>query len=207
MDELIRALSNEDLEAMKAKYPANTSLLAQINAVLSGRKAEAEQAIALEQFKQAVLMLTQPTVLYTSKDKTAKAISTGLPDAPAGIHNLYISWADVTINDGEPVEVELNGVKTLKQASHVVKQWVVEVNKANVGTAKAGTGTTTRTTKRAIDVYKREGAALKFVGTFASGQAACDMFKIQVNGDNAKRKLISFGYFVEDNNPELHPMQ
>lgn len=187
MDELINAMSNEDLIALKAKYPDNQSVTTLIDGILATRKVEAEAKAIEEAFRGKVAKLAK------------------LPAPPTNIHNVYMAWKEVETPEGEPVEVDIpeaNGVaahKETRQPTTKAYQWVVEVNKGfQVGKTTTTTSDGKATTsKRAITVNKRNGQTLQFVGNFPSASKACDFLKLQTGGDSATRVLTREGYILD----------
>jgi hypothetical protein len=180
MDELIRAMSTEDIQTLMQKYSGNESVTTMLNVALEERKHQAEQVKLIADFEAKLLKLAK------------------LPQPPESIHNVYMAWGEVEEPDGEAVEVELNGVKSMRQPTKKAWRWSVVCNKgfevkhANSATTGAG-----KATKRAIRVYKRNGTILEAVGNFANATRACEALKIEVGADSAMRKLINMGYITE----------
>lgn len=195
MDELINAMSNQDLMELEAKYPDNTSVVTLIEGILATREAEAVQAKAMEKFTKGI----------------AKTFAS-LPH-PDGIYNVYARWAEVDIPSGEPevvevidtpAEVDKDGniitpaiiVQDMRQPTVKGMAWVVEVNYAIKSSGSASDGTP-KTSKRAITVYKREGLTLVNKGNYASASKACEAMSLPIGGDSANRVLARDGYITE----------
>ena len=179
MDELIKAMSNEDLQALKAKYADNESIAKLIDGILEARRKEEAQVKARATHNKRV------------NDFYAK-----LGEPPEGTHNHYARWAQVDELTGEPeVEVMIDGKPVMRQPTAKVWKWVLEVNKAfQVG--RAGT-TTTKIAKRSISVAKRVGNTLEPVGNFTSGHAACEYLKLNEGVGSAPKYLRDEGYIVD----------
>lgn len=193
MEELINAMSDEDLVGLKQKYPDNPSIVTLIDGILATRAKVAEQAKAMAKFTKSI----------------AKTFAS-LPH-PDDIHNIFIRWGEMDVADGEPEEVDVvvTPAKTdgdgkitepavmgteLRTPTHKEYGWIVEVNHAVKATPSASVP---KASKRAITVFKRNGTTLEPQGNFASGQAACDFLKIPVGTDDAKRVLLREGYIHE----------
>ena len=178
VEELIKAMSNEDLQALKAKYADNESIAKLIDGILGARQVEAAKVKAEADFQAKVLKLAK------------------LPAPPENVHNLYLRWAEVDEPTGEPeVEVMIDGKPVMRQPTAKVWKWVLEVNKAfQVG--RTGT-TTTKIVKRSISVAKRVGNTLEPVGNFTNATKACGYLKLIIGGDSASRVLQRNGYIVD----------
>lgn len=180
MDELINAMSNDDLKALKEKYADNASVATLIDGILEGRvKVEAE-AKAKSQFASGI----------------AKAFSK-LPH-PEDILNVYVRWAEVDepVEGAEPAEVVVDGVPEMRQPTTKVFQWVVEVNKGFQVQKQANN--TATISKRAITVYKRSGTNLEPKGHYASASKACEELElIGCPPDSGTRVLQRGGYIIE----------
>jgi len=176
MEELINAMSDEDLVALKAKYASNESITKLIDGILQTRQVETAKAKVKSDFEAKVLKLAK------------------LPTPPEGVHNLYLRWAEVDEPTGEPEEVEVDGVKVMRQPTTKVWKWVVEVNK---GFQVTRTSTTAKVAKRSISVSKREGNNLVPVGNFTNATKACEHLKLIVGGDSAIRVLQRDGYIID----------
>ena len=176
MEELVKAMSNEDLQALKAKYASNESIVKLIDGILEARQVEANKAKVRAKFESKVLKLAE------------------LPQPPEDVHNLYLRWAEVDEPQGKPIEVMVNGVKELRAPTTKVWKWVIEVNKA----FQIGKSTTTvKVAKRSISVSKRVGNTLEPVGNFTNATKACEYLKLIVGGDSANRVLQRDGYIVD----------
>lgn len=182
MEELIKAMSNDDLETMKGKYADNPSVVVLINGILEARAKQAEQDKAKKQFENGVNKLF------------AK-----LPH-PEDIMNVYVRWAEVEVPSGEVVEVEVvqpdnTKVMEMRQPMEKTQQWVVETNKGFQ--VRSGSGDKATTSKRAIKVFKRNGTQLEDKGNYASASKACGVLGLTIGGDSATRVLARDGYIVE----------
>lgn len=187
MDELIKAMSDEDLVDLKAKYADNASLETLIDGILETRIKEAEQAKAKAKFANGI-------------DK----FFAKLPH-PDDIANVYVRWGKVVVTDGEPEEVELvvDGVKTteMRSPSHEEDAWIVETNKG-FAAIKGTTNNQPATSKKAITVYKREGVANRLIGNFRSYAEACRHEGLPCAGslkgtDSGERVLTRNGYVYD----------
>jgi hypothetical protein len=197
VEELIRLMSIEDLQAMKVKYPTNESIQKLLDVVIGQKTTEVNEA------KERL-------------DFEAKVAKLKLPAPPRGIVNVYLRWAEVEVPTGEPVEVEVVKVqavqdadghittpaimeKVMRQAKTKVFQWVPELNKPNQATTTTGATTSAKqATKRAITVSKRNVNILEPVGHFTNASKACEHLKLTIGGDSAKRVLVRNGYIIDD---------
>jgi len=187
-DELINAMSNEDLQGLREKYADNESITTLIDGILQTRIKAQEQLEAKAKFEAGIHKLF------------AK-----LPH-PEDVYNVYVRWGEVEVIDGEEVETEItngDGTKTteMRAPKHKEFQWIVEVNHA---TQVKSSGTTTPTTsKRAITVFKRNGTNLEDKGHFASATKACEALGLTIGGDSATRVLARDGYITEPYTGEI----
>lgn len=172
MDNLINAMSNEKLEALKGEYADQPSVATLIDGILGTRAKVEEQARAKAEFV-----------------KTIDKLTAKLPH-PDDVHNVFMRWSEVDVEEGEPVEIAFTSEGASKPAlelteeeqakvdhtemrtpTHKEYQWVVEVNHAT----KVGGGTTTtpKGNKLAVQCWRREGTTLIDAGRFKSKNAAC----------------------------------
>jgi len=179
VEELIKAMSNEDLRALKAKYADNESIAKLIDGILEARRKEEAQV-----------------KVKATHNKKVNDFYAKLGEPPEGTHNHYARWAEVDEPTGEPeVEVMIDGKPVMRQPTAKVWKWVLEVNKAfQVG--RTGT-TTTKIAKRSISVAKRVGNTLEPVGNFTNATKACEYLKLIVGGDSASRVLQRNGYIID----------
>ena len=175
VEELIKAMSDEDLEALKAKYATNESIVKLINGILERRQVEADKAKVKLDFEAKVLKLAK------------------LPTPPEDVHNLYLRWAEVDEPRGEPIEVTVNGVPEQRTPTTKVWKWVIEVNKG----FQVARASTTKANKRSISVSKRTGNLLEPVGNFSNATKACGYLKLIVGSDSANRVLQREGYVID----------
>ena len=177
VEELIKAMSDEDLQALKVKYANNEAIVKLIDGILETRQVEADKARVKADFEAKVLKLAK------------------LPTPPEDIHNLYLRWAEVEESVGEPEPVEVNGTTEMRQPTTKVWKWIIEVNKG-FQVAKTTNGIP-RVTKRSISVSKREGNTLVPIGNFTNATEACKYLKLTIGGDSANRVLQRDGYIVD----------
>lgn len=190
MEELIQAMSIPELENFKKTYEANESVTKIIDGYIEVKTRELAQAKAREDFGKAIGKLVDR-----------------LPH-PEDIHNIYLAWREVEVEDTSQEAVELapevceaNGLEvgTKRHPLHKVPVWVVELNKG-FQVAKASSTGSPVTSKRAILVSKRSTDNpnhLEEVGKFASASKACEYLKLILGGDSATRVLLRDGYFLE----------
>lgn len=183
MDELIKAMSDQELLELKAKHEGNASLGTMIDGIIEVRQHDAIQAKLLDDFAKGI-------------QKTFAKLA-----HPENIYNVYVRWAEVDVEKGEAEEVEVTddkGVTTKVMRIPTVKeyQWVIEVNHAIRQSAGSGADAP-KTSKRAITVFKRNGTNLEPKGNFASASKACDYLKLVIGGDSATRVLARDGYISE----------
>ena len=179
-DELFKLFATGDLEELKVKYASNPSAVTLIDGILLARAKEEVQAKAKADFVRAI-------------DKLVAK----LPH-PEDIMNVYLAWREVEMPVGEPEEVKLpNGTVEMRTPVQKLSKWVVEVNKGFVVKAGATTTGTTKTSKRAITVYKRNGTNLELKGHYQSASKACEALKLIVGGDSATRVLARDGFITE----------
>jgi len=194
MDELIQAMSIAELENFKTTYKDNGSITKIVDGYIEVKARQEAQARAKEDFSKAIGKLV------------AK-----LPH-PDDVHNIYLAWREVEVEDttheGEEVELVVTPAvvndegnittpavmgKERRYPKVMVYQWVVELNKGfSVGKASQVT-----TSKRAITLNKRNGQALEFIGNFLSASKACESLKIPIGGDSATRVLNREGYILD----------
>lgn len=184
---LIEAMPNEELEAYKAKFPDNESLVKLIDGILEARDSQAKQAELQAVFMGALAELS-------------------LPEPPEGVYNVYRTYgkvsrpldkkekADYKKNHPEVTDAELDS-KRIETDDWAWSDWIV--NKAFAPQGKAQATNKPATTKRAIIVKKVEGDSLVLVGNFRSGSEACQHLKLDTGGDSAMRVLQRFGYHVQ----------
>ena len=189
MEELIKAMSDEDLAGLKIKYANQPSLATLIDGILETRTKEAEIAktIALRDkvaIKATNAILGEPSIWQLDWRK--------LPE------NQSMSVTTVEVDDTSQPQVEavLNGVSELRYPKKLTRKVVIGTAITLVGKSPGQT-TKTNGSKRAITVYKRNGTQLELIGHFASGQACCDHLKIPTGSDDAKRVLVREGYIHE----------
>ena len=198
-DELIKVMSNERLEELKAENVNNPSVVTLIDGILATRKTEVEQEAIKVEFatKLEALFLTLPH--------------------PETIYNVYASWREVEVPDTSKPKVNVDIVKTgavTDNDGNITTPAVMETVKrhpmvkvfkwditTNYATPKAsGTGQqSAKTTKRAITVYKRNGTTLESKGNFTNATKACEFLGLVVSGDSANRVLVNpvNGYITE----------
>ena len=178
---IVQVMDDEDLaklaEANKGREDVRLAIETELFTRLTAREFEARKA----EFEAKVTELA------------------GLPEPPAGIHNVFMSYKGVEVPIGEAVEVKVKGqdgkmVTEMRQPTETRRQWVVEVNHADrVGAVKV----TDKAAKREIRVLKRDGMSLKEIGIFANATKACDHLKLEIGGDSANRVLSRNGYITE----------
>jgi len=183
-DELINAMSDEDIVEMKTKYADNASVILLLDGILESRAREAVEAKAKKQFEAGI------TKLF------------GKLPHPEDVHNVYVRWGEVDIPTGEPdEEVVIDGVPEMRAPTTKEYQWVVQVNKS-ININRGGSGKAS-TSKRAIKVFKRNGTQLEDKGNYASATKACEALGLTIGGDSATRVLARDGYIVEPFTGEL----
>lgn len=193
MDELIQAMSNEELEAIKEKHSDNPSILTLIDGILEGRVKEEAQVQAKQAFEANLAKFVNGV---TKKGKPY------LPH-PEDVHNIYIRWGEVEVEDteAEPEEVEVvdkdgNKVTEMRKPSHMEYQWIVQVNHA-VKVTSGGSDGSPKASKRAITVYKRNGTQLDLKGHYPSASKACEALGLTIGGDSATRVLARDSFIIE----------
>jgi len=190
----------EELNAFKEMYKSNEAIVKIMDGYIEGKLRDEAQAKAKADFTQAI----------------AEMIGT-LPH-PEGIHNVYLAWREVEVQDTDsPQEVDIpkideagQPVLTQKGKPVMVKEtrypttkawkWIPELNKG----FQAGKSTTTTATKtankRAVTISKREGegsSQLVLVGHFPTASKAVEYLKLPLGGDSATRVLQREGMFIE----------
>lgn len=195
MDALIQAMSIPELENFKANYKDNESVTKILDGYIEVKGREAIQAKAKLDFAKAIGKLA---------DK--------LPH-PDDVHNVYLRWAEVDVEDttleAEEVEIVVTPAVTdgegnvttpavkemqTRYPMHKANQWVVELNK---GFSVGKSSSQPTTSKRAITLNKRQGQTLEFVGNYASASKACEALSIPIGGDSATRVLAREGYILD----------
>ena len=174
-DELINAMSTEELEALKLKHSNNASITTLIDGILEGRaKVEAQLAIKAK-FEKDITKIV---------DK--------LPH-PDDVHNILLSWREVDIPNGEPEEVEVDGEMVTRQPSE--KQWMYVVTVNHACKVTSG-GNTTKVSKREVAIFKHnpEGAD-ESLGNFPSYADFAKHQGIVVGSDSARRAVERDGFY------------
>ena len=138
---------------------------------------------------------------------------------PDDIHNVYVRWSEeeveVVNEEAEEVDVEVvvttaildkegkietpavvEVVKRKPMTTVKVWKWIVQVNKSITMASGTG-GNGSKTSKRAITIYKREGLALESKGNYPSASKACEALGLTIGGDSATRVLARESYIVE----------
>ena len=185
---LIEAMPNEELEAYKAKFPDNESLVKLIDGILEARESQAKQAELQQAFMSSLSDMA-------------------LPEPPNGVYNVYRAYGKVSrpLNKKEREDYlkthpeaskEELDAKRIETDDWAWGDWVI--NKAFVPQGKIReTSRGLVITKRAIVVKKVEGDSLVLVGNFRSGSEACQYLKLDTGGDSAMRVLQRFGYHTQ----------
>uniref|UniRef100_A0A6M3KKN8 Uncharacterized protein n=1 Tax=viral metagenome TaxID=1070528 RepID=A0A6M3KKN8_9ZZZZ len=190
-------MSIEELTAFKEMYKTNEAIVKIMEGYIEGKRREEAQAKAKADFTQSIADMVSTLV------------------HPDGIHNVYLAWREVEIQDTDsPEEVEVikvdeAGNPVLSEKGKPVKvketrypmtkvwKWIPELNKG-FQAGKAGTTTVTKTTnKRAVTLSKREGDRLVLVGHFPTASRAVEYLKLPLGGDSATRVLQREGMFIE----------
>lgn len=187
MDNLINAMSNEKLEALKVEYSDQPSVATLIDGILETRAKAEEQAKAKLDFV-----------------KTIDKLVAKLPH-PDDVHNVYLHWGEVEVEVGEPEAVEVTddeGNKTTELRIPKVKefQWIVEVNHATKGggtTTKADGNGKTRAKAIMVDLDGNH------IGNFRSGEEACKHLGYETRGDSGNRVLRE----ARSNNPHYYTVK
>ena len=196
MDELIQAMSIAELKTFRVQYQSNESIVKILDGYIEVKEREEAEAKARADFAKAIGKLTEK-----------------LPH-PEDIHNVYLVWREVDVEDtsqeAEMVDIvvkvaEMDGDGRITEPAVIepqprypttkVNMWVVELNKG-FQVVKATNGTPS-TTKRAITLHKRSGTQLVPIGNFPSASKACEYLKIVIGGDSATRVLNREGYILD----------
>jgi hypothetical protein len=185
-------MSTKDLEALKLQYKDNESIVKMVTDELTARAEAIKVKAEAEAFTKSLMEMAK------------------LPAPPETIHNVYMAWAEVEIDDttkpevvevpkvndkGEPVLVKGKQVMVKETRFPKTKeyQWVVETNKGFKVTKADGTASTS---KRAITVKKIVGDKVSTIGNFASASKCAEYLKIDVGDDSATRVLAREGYIL-----------
>ena len=182
MDELINAMSDEELVAIKIKHEGNESITTLVDGILATRQKQVEEALAKAKFTKGI------TKVFDS-----------LPH-PEDIHNVYASWreVEVEVEDGQPEEVDITQpdgsiTEEMRLPKVKVNQWVVEVNKGFAVRANANGQTTS---KRTITVYKHNASgADEELGVYSSYADFAKSKGVVVGSDSARRAVEREGYY------------
>ena len=176
------------LQKLLVDFAANPKIVDMVTKVLQGREAAAKQLQLVADFDTAVATIV-------------------LPNPPAGVHNLYCAWREVSENVGEPVAVTVGDKTEMRQETRKVWKWVIQTNYAiNLSAGKtttSGTATTeTKTRKLAITVSKIvqiDGKpALEAVGNFRNGKEACKHLGLDNGASSANLYLGTHGYAISE---------
>jgi len=196
MNELIGAMSDNDLAELKVKYSDNPSVTTLIDGILEARQKEAVEHKAKDDFTKGI------TKLFAK-----------LPH-PEDVYNVFARWGEVEVEDttqeAEEVEVVVTPAEVDKDGNITTEavvekqdrypttkafQWIVEVNHATrVSSTTTGEP---KVSKRAITVFKRNGTQLEAKGNYASASKACEALGLTIGGDSATRVLSRDGYISE----------
>ena len=186
MDELIQAMSIPELENFKVQYKDNDSVTKIVDGYIAIKESEVLKQTAMLDFTKTL-------------DKTM-----GKLVHPEGIHNIYIAWREVEVDDTsqEPEIVETTNPDTLEIVSEsrypkvMISKWVSELNKG-FQVSKTGKAIAT-TNKRAITIKKiNPDDTLSIVGNFRSASDGCKHLKVLTGGDSAIRVLQREGYLTQ----------
>ena len=177
MDELIQAMSIEELLKFKESYPGNTSLATIVDGYIEVKQREVDKAEAKAKFEKEIAKLVVK-----------------LPH-PEDVYNVYLRWAKTDEPMGEVELVELpDGGTEERQATTEVWKWVVETNKALPVLKSSGKGSGNGSPKRMIVVKKLEGDTVTTLGTYESGADFCRQHEIDYTNNSPIRALKSQGY-------------
>ena len=191
-DALLVSVSDDDLAMLETKYP---QLSIPIQAEQTRRRVEAEQA----------------KLKTTFEAKVAKLLN--LPVPPEGIHNLFLTYQEVELEDAMEVPITKNqaildsdgkiitpAVVEVEMRKPKVMKWITETNHRCKVTDKPGKNQFANkpTSSHAIRLHKRnEEGNLKQVGEYPSGEEACRQLKIDSGQGSANKALTTFGYIIE----------
>jgi len=191
-DTLMMSVSTEDLVSLETKYP---QLSIPIRAELARREAEVTAAKLKTVFEAKVAKFTN------------------LPVPPEGIHNLFLTYREVELEDAVEVPITKNqatldsngkiitpAVVVMEMRKSKVMKWVTETNHRCKVTNKPGKNQPANksASRHAIKLHKRdEEGNLKQVGEYPSGEEACRQLKIDSGVGSANKALETFGYVVE----------
>lgn len=192
MDDLVKAMSKQDLVTFKETYKDNASIQTLVDGYIEVKEREEAQAQAKASFSKKIEKLV--------KD---------LPH-PEDVHNVYMAWREVeeddTSQDGEVVFFKEDVVVATEEESDrqetrypktKTTRWVVELNKG-FQVKSGGGGSKTTASKRAITVKKiEENDTLTAIGNFSSASKACEHLSIPTGGDSAVRVLQREGYLTQ----------
>lgn len=219
MEELIKASTMEQLEALLVQYKDKQSIVDMVSAGIKAKKQALADIEAEAQFQAGLELMLQPQTLYTTNVKaTAKAIEVGLPKPPSTIHNVYFAWAEVEQDDtskpqtevviqDKPAEAYPDGTIKAEAITHIEKrypqikvwQWVVTLNKGFAplkGNQSKGS-TTNMPTKRSITVKRINGTQVETIANYSTGAAACKDLGLNPASGSANLCLRNNGYLVE----------
>ncbi len=218
MDELIQAMSIPELQTFKETYKDNQSITTIIDGYIEVKTRQEAQDKAKEDFGKAIEDLaTYKVETITNKKGHTKQVARGLPPPPDGVHNVYLAWREVDVEDTsqEPEMVDVVVTQAIMDGDGNITtpavvepqpryptvkspQWVVELNKGfTIGKAASGGNGIPSTNKRGVTVHKRNGTSLELVGNFPSGQVAANYLKVPVGVSSAPKVLRDEGYIVD----------
>ena len=178
----VEHLPLSELRALREKYSDNADFVKLVDAAIERQEAKERESKIKADFEAKVSKLTK------------------LPEPPAGIHNIFMRWAEVDVPDGEPETVDVpqpdgTTITKTRQPSHKEYQWIVETNKAFQVTR--GTTDTGKPRKLAITVLERNGQSLETIGNFRSGAEACDYLDLDHAGNSGIRVLRDKGFIID----------
>jgi hypothetical protein len=182
LEVLVGIMTNEQLGAYKTAFPNNAEVAKLVDGIIAGRLAEANKAKIKIEFEAKV-------------SKLAK-----LPQPPDGIHNVYMAWAEVEVDDTSKAqaEVEVAGVKESRYPKIKVWQWVITTNKAFSDKPKEKTDKEVKVGKLAIHVMKMNKATMvmESIGKYANGALACRKLGVDAGVGSGNLALTKAGYYV-----------
>lgn len=184
MESLLKDMNLEQLEQVKAKYP---QYLEVVEKEITRRK-ELEKEV--ETKLQAEMEKLEAEKIL--EDKYLKAVEKLFPNG-LPFTNLLLTYVEKEIDNGEPVEIMVNGKKEVRTPKVVKK--VFEIHK-NVTWKREGekfqSGNTTSKGAREVTITKVVNGNVVERSGFSNGELASEHFGIPKDKQSANTRLANY---------------
>lgn len=180
-NDVIKAMTNDQLTAMREANADNASVVGLIDGILEARAKELDQQIANAEFAKGV-------------DKLVGKLA-----HPDNVGRVLLRWGKYEVEQGEPEMVDVpqpdgSTITESRVPKFEVEGWMVEVNPiTKLGASGASQPSAS---KRAITIYKHNpDGADENKGNFTSYQKFATSEGIVVGGDSARRAVERGGFY------------